>query len=410
MRRVLMVNYYFPPLGGIGSLRALKFATYLPEFGWEPTVLAPRDGAYYRDASLAFPEERVVRTRSLELSRLGKRALATGGTDTEPAVVGPFLGRAREMVRRWIYRPDAQVGWYPFAVAAGRRALHERPFDAILSSSFPITAHLVARRLLRETGLPWVAEFRDPWTDAREASDPRRRGEERLERALVADAAAVVVPSPAWADLFRRKGAREVAVITNGYDPADLLPQRPGEGFVLTHVGSLYPDRQDLSCVWVALASLRASGALPSMRLRFVGGLAPSLRREIAAHGLEDVLEVTGFLPYRDALTRMSASSALLVGGARDDRGSLRGWIPAKVFEYLGTGLPVVYVGHGATDVAALLAGQPHCHRVPPGDVEAARAALCAASTEGPAERALGAFTRRELTARLAGVLGRIAG
>ncbi len=196
MRRVLMVNYYFPPLGGIGSLRALKFATYLPEFGWEPTVLAPRDGAYYRDPSLAFPEERVVRTRSLELSRLGKRALAAGGTDTEPALVGPFLGRAREMVRRWIYRPDAQVGWYPFAVFAGRRTLRARRFDAIVSSSFPITAHLVARRLHRSAGLPWVAEFRDPWTDLLDTRDPRRRRDKPLERALVAEADVVVVPSP----------------------------------------------------------------------------------------------------------------------------------------------------------------------------------------------------------------------
>jgi glycosyltransferase involved in cell wall biosynthesis len=403
------VNYYFPPLGGIGSLRALKFATYLPAFGWEPTVLAPRDGAYYRDPSLAFPEANVVRTGSLELSRLGKRAIAAGGTDTEPAAVGPGLSLVRRLVHRWIYRPDPQVGWYPFAVAAGRRALRERHFDAILSSSFPITAHLVARRLLRETGLPWVAEFRDPWTDALETSDPRRRKDERLERTLIADAAAVVVPSPDWADLFRRKGAREVAVITNGYDPIDLLPSRPAGDFVLTHMGSLYPDRQDFSCVWVALASLRASGALPSVRLRFVGDLAPAVRRDIAAHGLEDVLEVTGFLPYREALTRMSASSALLVGGARDDRDSLRGWIPAKVFEYLGTGLPVVYVGHAATDLAALLASQPRCYRVPPGDEEAARRVLRAASTDAPQERALAAFTRRELASHLAQVLSDVA-
>ena len=410
MRRVLMVNYYFPPLGGIGSLRALKFATYLPEFGWEPTVLAPRDGAYYRDPSLAFPEERVVRTRSLELSRLGKRALAAGGTDTEPAALGPGLGVVRRLVHRWIYRPDPQVGWYPFAVAAGRRALRERRFDAILSSSFPITAHLVARRLHRSAGLPWVAEFRDPWTDLLDPRDPRRRRDEPVERAIVAEADAVVVPSPDWADLFRRKGAREVAVITNGYDSADIPARHPPKGFVVTHVGSLYPDRQDLSAVWPALAALRGSPGMEGLRLRFVGDLGPAVRREIETHGLGSLLEVTGFLPYRDALAEMAASSVLLVAGARDQRPLLRGMIPAKVFEYLGTGLPVIYVGDPATDVAALLAGQPRCHRVPPGDVEAARSALRAASTEGPGERALGAFTRRELTGRLAGVLAGLAG
>lgn len=409
MRRVLMVNYYFPPLGGIGSLRALKFATYLPEFGWEPTVLAPRDGAYYRDPSLAYPEARVVRTGSLEVSRLGKRAMAAGGTDTEAAVVGPFLGRAREMMRRFIYRPDSQVGWYPFAVSAGRRALRAQRFDAIVSSSFPITAHLVARRLHRDTGLPWVAEFRDPWTDLLDPGDPRRPRDERLERALVTDAAAVVVPSPDWGELFRGKGARAVSVITNGYDPADIPVCRPPKGFVVTHVGSLYPDRQDLSAVWPALVALRASRSI-DLRLRFVGELGSAVRREIETHGLGGVLEETGFLPYREALAEMTASSVLLVAGARDKRPLLKGMIPAKVFEYLGTGLPVIYVGDPATDVAALLAGQPRCHRVPPGDIEAARSALCTALTEAPQERALGAFTRRELTARLAGVIARVAG
>jgi glycosyltransferase involved in cell wall biosynthesis len=409
MRRVLMVSYYFPPLGGIGSLRALKFATYLPEFGWQPTVLAPRRGAYHRDASLRFPEEQVVRTAALELSRVGKRAVGTGGDDTQPAAVGPLLGRARDLVRRFVYRPDAQVGWYPFAVAAGRSALRERRFDAVLSSSFPITSHVVARRLHRDTGLPWVAEFRDPWTDVLNPRDPRRPRDERLERALVAEAAAVVVPSPAWAELFRRKGARVVEVIANGYDPADLPPSRPPRGFVLTHVGSLYPDRQDLSTVWPALAALRAARVVVDLRLRFVGELSSAVRRQIEAHGLADSLEVTGFLPYRDALAAMAASSALLVAGARDPLPALEGWIPAKVFEYLGTGLPVIYVGDGASDAARLLAGHARCHLVPPDDVEAARRALLAASREAPQPRALAAFTRRTLAGRLAGVLAGVA-
>ena len=268
----------------------------------------------------------------------------------------------------------------------------------------------MARRLHRSAGLPWVAEFRDPWTDHLEPRDPRRRRDEPLERAIVAEADAVVVPSNDWADLFRRKGAREVAVITNGYDSADIPARHPPNGFVVTHVGSLYPDRQDLSAVWPALAALRGSPGMEGLRLRFVGDLGPAVRREIETHGLGSLLEVTGFLPYRDALAQMAASSVLLVAGARDPRPLLKGMIPAKVFEYLATGLPVIYVGDPATDVAALLAGQPRCHRVPPGDVEAARSALRAASTEVPGERALGPFTRRELTGRLAAVLAGLAG
>src|SRR5207247_2054393 len=198
--------------------------------------------------------------------------------------------------------------------------------------------------------------------------------------------------------------------ITNGYDSTDVPPRQPPKGFVVTHVGSLYPDRQDLSAVWPALAALRGSPGMEGLRLRFVGDLSPAVRKEIEAHGLGDLLEVTGFLPYGDALAAMAASSVLLVAGARDPRPLLKGMIPGKVFEYLGTGLPVIYVGDPSTDVAGLLAGQPRCHRVPPGDVEAARRALQVASTEAPQERALAAFTRRELARRLAGVFAGVAG
>ncbi|HWW95926.1 MAG TPA: glycosyltransferase [Vicinamibacteria bacterium] len=405
MRRVLMVCYYFPPLGGVGSLRALKFATYLPEFGWEPTVLAPRNGTYFRDPTLAFPEEKVIRTLSLEISRWGKRAVGSTSGDTEPAAVGPLLHRVRAFVRRWIYRPDPQVGWYPFAVHSARRALREGRFDAIFSSSVPITAHVIAARLQRDSGLPWLAEFRDPWSEYLGPQDPRRAAARRLEVAILQKARAVVVPSPEWAELFSAKGAREVAVITNGFDPADFGSPSPRPQFTITHVGSFYPEKQDLSAAWAALALLRESGQAPGLRLRFVGEIDPRLRAQIADHGLDDVLEVTGFLPYRAVLEEMGRSSALLLAGGRDDRPSLKGMIPAKVFEYLATGLPIIYVGDLRTDVAGLLRSHVGCHLVAPGDTEEARQALLQAVAERLVSRELADFTRRELTARLARTL-----
>src|SRR5690242_7697461 len=180
MRRVLMISYYFPPLGGIGSVRALKFAKYLPEFGWDPVIIAPRHGTYYRDPTLEFDESKVVRTTSLEISRTARRVIGSGGDENRPARIGPVFGRLRSLTHRWIYRPDAQIGWYPFALASARRVLRDRRCHVIFSSSFPITAHLVASRLHREYRLPWVAEFRDLWTDLARYDSPRRQ---RLDRA-----------------------------------------------------------------------------------------------------------------------------------------------------------------------------------------------------------------------------------
>ena len=405
MRRLLMVAYYFPPLGGIGSLRAMKLAAYLPESGWDVTVLAPRRGTYYRDPTLSFPEEKVVRTGSLELSRAGKAVLAPGTSDTRPARVGPLRRRLRDAARKWLYRPDPQIGWYPFAVRAGRRVLREGRFDAVFSSSFPITAHLVGRRLHRDSGLPWVAEFRDPWTDLIAEDDPQKAREVARERSLVVEATRVVTVSEAWAELFRGKGARGVGVVTNGYDAADLGGGRAPDGIVITHLGSFYSGQQDLSAVWPALRRLRDAAPARRLRLRFVGDLDAGLRREIAAHGLEEALEVTGFLPHREALAQTADSSILLGAGARDARPVLKGLIPAKLFEYLGTGLPILYVGDARTDAALLLARQPGCFVVSPGDEASAERALREALETPRVARDLEAYTRRALAARLAVVL-----
>jgi glycosyltransferase involved in cell wall biosynthesis len=400
-----MVAYYFPPLGGIGSLRAMKLATYLPESGWDVTVVAPRRGTYYRDPTLSFPEEKVVRTGSLELSRAGKAVLVPGTADTQAASVGPLRRLARDAARRWLYRPDPQIGWYPFAVRAGRRALREERFDAVFSSSFPITAHLVGRRLHRDSGLPWVAEFRDPWTDVIADGEPRKAREVARERSIVEEATRVVTVSEAWAALFRGKGARDVAVVTNGYDAADLAPGRPPDGIVVTYLGSFYSDRQDLSAVWPALRRIWDTSPSRRFRLRFVGDLDPGLRREIATHGLEEALEVTGFLPYREALARTADSSILLGAGARDERPILKGLIPAKLFEYLGTGLPILYVGDPGSDAALLLARQPGCFVVAPGDGASVERALRQALDTPRLARDLQAYTRRALAARLAVIL-----
>jgi len=400
-----MVAYYFPPLGGIGSLRAMKLATYLPESGWDVTVLAPRRGTYYRDPTLTFPEEKVVRTGSIELSRAGKTVLAPRTSDTEAARVGSLRRLVRDAARKWLYRPDPQIGWYPFAVRAGRRALREGRFDAVFSSSFPITAHLVGRRLHRDSGLPWVAEFRDPWTDVIADGEPRKAREVARERSIVVEATRLVTVSEAWAALFRGKGARDVGVVTNGYDAADLAPGRPPDGIVVTYLGSFYSDRQDLSAVWPALRRIWDNSPSRRFRLRFVGDLDRGLRREIAAHGLEEALEVTGFLPYREALARTADSSILLGAGARDERPILKGLIPAKLFEYLGTGLPILYVGDPGSDAALLLARQPGCFVVAPGDAASIERALRQALDTPRLARDLEAYTRRALAARLAVIL-----
>src|SRR4051812_5385713 len=135
MRRVLIVAYYFPPIGGIGSIRLARFAEHLQEFGWDPIVLAPRDTPHARDAQLRYSVDRVVRSRSIELSRLGNAIpRRSGPVGASRSTIGG--GELRSRALRWVF-PDAQIGWYPGAVVTGLGFLRQRHFDAVFSSSFP---------------------------------------------------------------------------------------------------------------------------------------------------------------------------------------------------------------------------------------------------------------------------------
>ena len=405
-RQVLFVAYYFPPLGGIGSLRALKLATHLTRFGWQATVLAPRDGAYHRDPGLVFPERHVVRTGSCELSRLGKRAVGSAAGDNRPARLGTTLARVRKWVRRWLYVPDAQIGWYPFAVHAGRHLLREAHFDTIFSSSFPVTAHLVARRLARDAGLPWIAEFRDPWTDAAEYdSRVRARLDRAVETSILKDARAVVTVSERWADLLRSRGARDVTVITNGFDPADLadLEDEPQAAHpTATYLGSYYPGLQDLGTPLRALTRLRARD-VPDLRVLVVGQRPGGLDEELAALG--NAVVCTGFVRHAEALRLVSGSSLLLLAGPRRGEDVALGHIAAKVFEYLGSRRPILYVGHPEADMARLLRPMAGVEIVAPGQTDAAERAIRRLLAHRELRRSLTRITHEHLAGRLAGLL-----
>jgi glycosyltransferase involved in cell wall biosynthesis len=355
MRRVLMVVYHFPPLGGIASLRVLRFARYLPAFGWEPWVLAPRRGDYVNDPTLAYPEDRVVRTGSFELSRILRTTVETL-TPTRSLSPPPLGGEGRVrglrgLIRHWIYRPDAQIGWYPFAVAAGRRLLREHRFDAILSSSFPVTAHLVGRRLHRDSGLPWVADFRDLWSDWSEA---RRASKARLEESLLREATATTTVSPSYAEALRARGSHRVEVLTNGFDPEDFPTTPAPANGVAAYLGTYYPGIQDLPTAIRAIGALAREGS--GLRLRFIGDYPSVLRPEVEAAGLGARTDATGFIPHPLAVEALSRSSVLLLGGPTSaDTVAMKGNVAAKVFEYLGSRRPILMIGDPDTDVAGML-------------------------------------------------------
>lgn len=370
-RRVLILSYYFPPAGGPGVQRVLKFTKYLPDFDWTPVVLTVREGAYpARDASLGRDvpaEAEVHRTTSWDPHRLYARL--TGQSDDDVAV-GSLEGEEEgwtERLGRWVranvFLPDARVGWVPFAVWRGRQLLAEKDIDVILTSGPPHSTHLIGAALQWRTGVPWVADFRDPWTDINYYHElphtkVARRLDAALERMVVRRARAVTAVSPTWRDLLARKADREDAdafsVVQNGFDPDDIFPEGAplDDVFAITHVGSLYASRNPEG-LWCAVRRLRDAHDAPQLRIRLVGTVDPPVWTSLHRHGLEDITEHVSYVPHADAVDYMRRAGLLLL--SIEEFPAAEGMMTGKIYEYLASGRPVVGVGPADGDAAALL-------------------------------------------------------
>ena len=372
-RRVLVLTYYFPPSGGPGVQRVLKFVKYLPAFGWGPSVLTVQDGAYpERDPSLGddVPSEVPVhRTASWDPYQLYARF--TGQSDDDGVVQGSVEGQKatwKERLARWVranvFLPDGRVGWVPFATWNGRRLLAHGAYDAILTTGPPHSTHLAGALLQRLTGTPWVADFRDPWTDINYYHElPHtglaRRLDAALERLVLRQAQAVTTVSPTWRDLLQGKRGRGdeagVTVVQNGFDEEDVSPGVAGpstDAFEVTHVGSLYASRNP-EVLWTALYRLRERGDVPKLRLRLVGSVDPNVKAALQSRDLLDITTMVPYVPHATAVDYMRQAGLLLL--SIEDFPAADGMITGKIYEYLASGRPVLGIGPPEGDAAALL-------------------------------------------------------
>jgi glycosyltransferase involved in cell wall biosynthesis len=372
-RRVLVVTYYFPPAGGPAVQRVLKTVKYLRGYGYEPTVLTVADGAYpQRDPSLAADVPAGVAVhRTGSFDPFGVYARVTGKPKAEAVPVGSIGGeRPVERLARWlranVFLPDARVGWAPFAVREALRLHRARPFDAVLTSGPPHSAHLIGRALKRRTGVPWVADFRDPWTginyyEELPMTEAARRLDRRLERSVLREADRVVTVSPSWAEGLAALAGRNdgVLVVHNGYDEEDFegVPRGPEavarDRFVLAYVGSMYATRNPTT-LWAVLTGLRAAGEVERLRVRLVGGVGEDVRTALTAAGLDRVTEVAAYVPHDEAVRAMTAAALLLL--VVDPCATERGILTGKLYEYLASGRPVLALGPPEGDAARLLA------------------------------------------------------
>jgi glycosyltransferase involved in cell wall biosynthesis len=371
-RRVLMLAYFFPPLGGGGVQRTLKHVKYLPAEGFAPVVLTTRPvWSPMRDATLAsdvHPDAVVIRAREipLQLAKWGLHgALRRAGL---PTGVTAYIG--------W---PDEAAGWVPAATWHALRTTRRLRPDVLYSTSSPVSAHLVAGLVSRATGIPWVADFRDPWatnTQLEHVARPVAALSARLEREIVRRARFVVVADDSIELLGVDARDERRVLISNGVDPDDApaaLGYRRGNRFRISFVGTLYGER-NLAPVFAALRALIDRGVVDAdhLELRIVGagaliGVADDARLPVTW---------TGYVDHARALEEMATADVLLLYEPVVKRTP-----SAKVYEYLVAGRPVLCIAgrdNPASRLVEELAAGPCAEPSDQGAIEAAIEALYA--------------------------------
>ena len=434
MRKVLIVAYYFPPSGGPGVQRVLKFVQYLRDFGWQPVVLTVADGTFpARDESLLekVPSDvRVVRTDIFEPYDLYRRFIGRKGSDGVDVntLKSSDADRSRseviaEFIRATFFIPDARIGWKRYAVRAALQVIEEEKIDALYSSSPPYTCSLIARDLKRKTALPWIAGFRDPWTGF--LTTPDRVGlsaaiDRRMERSVFSEADGVDV---AWEGIMEDALEKYPSLrdqrfehLPNGFDSRDFPEvsddERRDDRCTITYTGSMYGVRTPREFL-DAVAALIAGGAIDPdrLRLRFIGRFGEEVHEMFNAFPYPGVLDVTGYLPHSESIRQLFLSDILLL--VVDTTADSAQIVPGKVYEYIGTGRPVLAIAPEEGAIAELLretgAGLV-AHQSDPTGIERNVSRLVDASLRDVEildrdHEAIAAYERREVTRRLAGFL-----
>jgi len=367
MKNVLVITYYWPPAGGPGVQRTLKFVKYMKHFGWNPIVLVPKDGDYPTKDNSHIDEvtnTHVVYHKFFEPHAWYKKV--RGMNKDEPITSTILTDKSdslTEKIAKWIrlnlFIPDARVGWLFSNKSTLESLFKNQKIDLIFSSGPPFTTHLLARKWGKRNNIPFVVDFRDPWTDFVSYQLNKRfflsvRLDRYLEKKVVQESSKTIVISPSMKKSFSEMISSEhIEVITNGYDVDDfeeIVDEKP-KHFCWTYAGNLDKNRVP----YAFLAALKEFNQHHKnvISCQFIGRQCEELITEIKRLNIETLCVLKAFMPHKDVVAEIQSSYGLVL--VIDDVPNNKSFLTGKIFEYIGAQKSILALGPTDGDASEIL-------------------------------------------------------
>ncbi|MBN8642441.1 MAG: glycosyltransferase family 4 protein [Flavobacteriales bacterium] len=367
-KKLLIITYYWPPAGGPGVQRWLKFVKYLPDFDIQPIVYIPENPTYpIMDEGLqkdVSDKAIILNNRIFEPYQLAsffsKNSTQKISSGIIPAAKKQtLLQRFLLWIRGNVFIPDARFLWVKPSVRYLKKYIQENQIDAIVTSGPPHSLHLIGLHLKKELNVTWLADFRDPWTTigyhkALKLSSYAEKKHKKLEREVLNTADTIIVTSKTTKEEFKAITSKPIEVITNGYDVENITKQVLDEKFTLAHIGSFLSDRNP-KLLWEALNELTHENQnfAAHFQLKLIGKVSQEILDSIAQFNLIDYVANLGYVSHQQALEHQRKSQVLLL--IEIDSPETKSIIPGKVFEYLVSERPIIAIGPKDSDFAEII-------------------------------------------------------
>ncbi|MFV8282063.1 glycosyltransferase [Christiangramia marina] len=357
MKKALIVTYYWPPAGGPGVQRWLKFVTYLREFNIEPVVYIPENPGYpLLDESLVAEIPTGIRIikqpifepyRFAEIFSKGDSRTISSGIIAKEQEQGT-IQKLMLFVRGNFFIPDARKFWVKPSVKYLKSVLEKEDFDVLITTGPPHSLHLIGLELQKSLGIKWIADFRDPWTEIGyhkklKLTQSSKQKHLDLEYKVLKKADQIVTTSYTTKAEFESKTTRPIRVITNGFDNLQKEPIT-SDHFEISHIGSLLSGRSP-EILWKAIAEIveNVSDFRNKLKIRLAGKISSEVKESIEELGLQEYLQMDGYVSHKEALEMQNRASILLL--LEIDSEETRGIVPGKIFEYFAAKKPILAIG-----------------------------------------------------------------